>query len=195
MRRDALTPGEAAKLWHATRGDPRARLLIGLQMFCGLRACEVARAEAGDIIFNERGKAIALRVQGKGRKRKDASVAIPACLRPYLPARGPLIPNLHDPIKPLSPRGLHRIVAYALRYLAKIRRPGVTPHSLRHTAATEALRAGFSLGDISAFLRHQSLSSTMWYLHGVKEVRCPEHVISRRLIRRRAIGHAKPTSS
>ncbi|MBK6501507.1 MAG: tyrosine-type recombinase/integrase [Candidatus Microthrix sp.] len=39
----------------------------------------------------------------------------------------------------------------------------VGPHRLRHTAATELLRAGASLPEVAQVLRHHSISTTAIY--------------------------------
>jgi integrase/recombinase XerD len=41
--------------------------------------------------------------------------------------------------------------------------PPVGPHRLRHTAATEMLRAGGSLPEIAQVLRHRSATTTAQY--------------------------------
>jgi site-specific recombinase XerD len=41
----------------------------------------------------------------------------------------------------------------------------VTPHALRHTAATELLRLGAGLYDVSRFLRHRRIETTTRYIH------------------------------
>jgi len=51
--------------------------------------------------------------------------------------------------------------------LAASKRAGVTPavnaHRLRHTAATEMLRAGAGLGEVGQVLRHRSQLTTAVY--------------------------------
>ena len=48
--------------------------------------------------------------------------------------------------------------------------PWATPHSLRHTSATEAIHlAGANVVDISKRLGHKKLSTTLGYLHTADE--------------------------
>ena len=42
----------------------------------------------------------------------------------------------------------------------------VTPHTLRHAFATHALRAGNDIATVKDLLGHESVETTMIYLHG-----------------------------
>jgi site-specific recombinase XerD len=55
-----------------------------------------------------------------------------------------------------------RLVLRGLLRRARIERP-VTPHTLRHTAATHMLRGGADLLSVQKFLGHASLKSTERY--------------------------------
>ena len=64
------------------------------------------------------------------------------------------------PAGPLTRRGVSGVVKAACA------RAGVPPagaHRLRHTAATQMLRAGSSLPEIAQVLRHQQLKTTAVY--------------------------------
>jgi site-specific recombinase XerD len=67
------------------------------------------------------------------------------------------MPAPHDG---LSSSGISQVVSSACRR-AGIPRMGA--HRLRHTAATEMLRAGASLADVGQVLRHQSVATTSIY--------------------------------
>ena len=45
----------------------------------------------------------------------------------------------------------------------------LTPHALRHTAATANLLRGESLEQTRQFMRHSQVTSTMIYAHHLKE--------------------------
>jgi integrase/recombinase XerD len=79
--------------------------------------------------------------------------------RPRVSCRALFLRSL-APIVGLSSEGVRGIVARAGA------RVGLSPlgaHRLRHTAATEMLRAGASLPDIGQVLRHRRLRSTAVY--------------------------------
>lgn len=48
----------------------------------------------------------------------------------------------------------------------------ITPHILRHTTATTALQSGMPIADISKLLEHESIETTMIYIHSsIEDVR------------------------
>lgn len=51
---------------------------------------------------------------------------------------------------------------------AKIKKK-VTPHTLRHSFATNSLKAGADLRDVQIFLNHKSIATTQLYMHGQNE--------------------------
>ena len=65
--------------------------------------------------------------------------------------------------KPLSPRDIQRMVQKAI-YQAGLHRK-VTPHILRHTFATRALRSGVDIATLSSLMGHETLTTTARYLH------------------------------
>jgi integrase/recombinase XerC len=68
---------------------------------------------------------------------------------------------------PLSPEAVRQIVAgYARKAFGDGMR--VSPHTLRHTAATLLRRSGRGLEEVQNFLRHQRLETTKRYLHAVE---------------------------
>jgi site-specific recombinase XerD len=66
----------------------------------------------------------------------------------------------HAPYRPLSVGGLKTAVRDAAAR-AGLGRFG--PHRLRHTAATEMLRAGADLSEIGQVLRHREMTTTAIY--------------------------------
>lgn len=45
----------------------------------------------------------------------------------------------------------------------------ITPHTFRHTTATQALQAGMPVTDIQRLLGHASVSTTMVYAHTTQD--------------------------
>jgi len=130
----------------------------------GLRAGEVATITLDDIDW----RAGELLIHnGKGRREErlplpsDLGEAIVSYLRrrPQIQDRALLLRML-APAGPVTRRGVSGIVGAACK------RAGVPPvgsHALRHTAATEMLRAGSSLQEIGEVLRHQDPRTTARY--------------------------------
>lgn len=142
----------------------RDRAVMKLLVRLGLRAGEVARLQLDDIDW----RACEIVVVGKGPRLErlplphDVGEAIVDYLRdgrPRVPCRA-LFLRSKAPIGGLSSEGVTGIVA---RAGARVGLAPLGAHRLRHTAATEMLRAGASLPDIGQVLRHRRLQSTAVY--------------------------------
>jgi integrase/recombinase XerD len=130
----------------------------------GLRAGEIAAIELEDIDWR-RGE---LLVRGKGGRREilplpvDVGEALTGYLqrgRPRVACRR-LFLRVNAPGGALSPAGVSNVVRSACRRCGL---PVVCAHRLRHTVATETLRAGGSLEEIGQLLRQQSTFTTAIY--------------------------------
>lgn len=143
--------------------DVRARLIVLLEVQEGLRACEVARAEVGDIDFAER----TMLIRGKGRRERILPLSGQTweALEDYLAERplkaGALIRSKSEPWKGISPEHVAHLVQAWLRIVGT--RGG--GHRLRHTMATTLLREqGADVRDVQLALGHATLTSTSIYL-------------------------------
>jgi integrase/recombinase XerD len=131
----------------------------------GLRAGEVAALRLEDVDW----RAGELRITGKGRRAErlplpaDVGEAIVAYLQDGRPATAldrSLIVRVRAPHRGLTGGGVTQIV------FAAAARAGIGPihsHRLRHTAATQMLRAGASLEEIGQVLRHRQVLTTAIY--------------------------------
>jgi integrase/recombinase XerD len=131
----------------------------------GLRAGEVAALRLEDVDW----RAGELRIAGKGRRAErlplpaDVGEAIVAYLRDGRPATAQdrsLIVRVRAPHRGLTGGGVTQIV------FAAAARAGLGPlhsHRLRHTAATQMLRAGASLEEVGQVLRHRQVLTTAIY--------------------------------
>jgi site-specific recombinase XerD len=172
-RRASLLPRglDAAQVALLLESCPRDSLVgrrdlavLKLLVRLGLRAGEVARLGVDDIEW----RAGEIVVVGKGPRLErlplphDVGEAIVAYLRegrPRVSCRA-LFLRSRAPLVGLSSEGVTGIVA---RAGARVGLAPLGAHRLRHTAATEMLRAGASLPDIGQVLRHRRLGSTAVY--------------------------------
>ncbi|MCR5258226.1 MAG: site-specific integrase [Desulfovibrio sp.] len=182
-RRDDLSVSQIQDLIASVQGDGererRDRALLRLMSRCGLRTVEIERADVEDM--RTLAGCPVLFVQGKGRGEKCEYVKLPQsverALRSYLAdrtvrreadGRTPLFSSLSD-------RNLGcRLGRSTIRHMVKDRLRSIgldskrlSAHSLRHSCATTALRAGVPLADVQAVLRHRSASTTMLYAHAL----------------------------
>ena len=127
----------------------------------GLRSVEVARLELGDIDW----RAGEIQIAGKARRRDrlplphDVGEALTAYLRKVRPTTSnrQVFLMLKAPIRPIRPDLVGDVTRWACRRAGL---PEVGPHRLRHALATEMLRRGAKLVEISQVLRHRDLATT-----------------------------------
>ena len=174
--RGVLTAEQVATLFEAVEGDDllalRDRALMAAMVYAGLSEIELIRADCEDVEQNLLGWF--LRVQGKGHTAKDQQVPLdpPAAdaLQNYLAARGRLRPE--SPLfvshghrsegQRLNTRTVRSRVNTHLK-AAGLKRPGISPHSLTHTAPLIWLNDGMALEEVRQRMRHGTLDTTMIY--------------------------------
>lgn len=130
----------------------------------GLRAGEVAALELSDIDW----RAGEVLVRGKGRREErlplpvDVGDALVGWLRRGRPRCEcvNVFTRVRAPHRGLSSGGVSAIVRAAC---ARAGLAEMGAHRLRHTAATEMLRAGAGLAEVGQVLRHSSLLTTAIY--------------------------------
>jgi integrase/recombinase XerC len=146
-----------------------ATTLLGaaLMVTTGVRVHEVVCIECQDIDLGGR----SVRLLGKGRRERQVFLTndwITELVGAYLGTRGAL--NLRHS-RLLFNRHYEPLTASAMR--ARLRKAAqladlsarVTPHMLRHTAATQLIEAGVDIRYIQRLLGHASLSTTEIYTH------------------------------
>lgn len=155
MRRpvDVLTIPEIAALADA---EPHYRGLIWMLATCGLRIGEAAALNVGDVIVQR--NRLLVRHSKTGLPRE---VPVPAATLAMLAVD-------RDPDEPLftsvsggrmSP-GSWRKWAFG-RAKIQIGRPDITPHMLRHTAASLAIRSGADVKAVQRMLGHATAAMTL----------------------------------
>jgi site-specific recombinase XerD len=151
----------------------RDRAILELLFSSGLRVSELCNLNRDHINLN-RGEFM---VRGKGQKDRPVFVSPEAteCLAAYLETR-------NDSAKPLfirysglkqgdsggesfrlTPRSVQRMVSQYAK-LAGITKQ-VSPHTLRHSFATDLLMNGADLRSVQSMLGHSNISTTQVYTH------------------------------
>ncbi len=142
-------------------------LAVALMITTGVRVNELVGIKCKDINLAAR----SIRILGKGHRERHVYLTndwITSLTSAYFDARVALGID-HDQL--LFNRHLAPLTAPAMRYrLARISRNteieiAVTPHMLRHSAATQLLEAGVDIRVIQRLLGHASLSTTEIYTH------------------------------
>lgn len=163
----ALGAGQIRTLLRSFDGSPlglRDAAIVRLLLRLGLRAAEVAALDLDDVDW----RSGELTVRGKGHR--DTRLPLPhevgRALAAYLQRGRPrastrsLFLRSHAPHTRIRPGAVSHLAQTALR------RAGIAAggsHLLRHTAATELLRAGASLVEIAHVLRHSHVDTTAIY--------------------------------
>ncbi len=152
----------------------RDKAVLELLFSTGLRVSELASLKI-DMINLKRDE---FTVLGKGSKHRVVFLSEDArrAIKAYLGRRRDVSPYLfvrHDRAKqnsqtkdgaqPLTPRSVQRIVDRYAREAGITKR--VTPHTLRHTYATDLLRNGADIRAVQSLLGHESITTTQVYTH------------------------------
>jgi len=165
----ALEAGEVARLLascdRATAIGRRDRAILSLLARLGLRCCEVAALCLDDIDW--RAGEITIRGKGSATERLPLPHEVGDALADYLrdgrsASAGfrQVFVTAKAPRRPLSPTAVTHVVGSACK------RGGIRPvgaHRLRHTLASDLLRAGTPLAQIAPVLRHASVATTAIY--------------------------------
>ncbi len=143
--------------------------ILELLYATGIRVGELCGLDIDDLDQSRR----VVRVFGKGRKERTVPYGVPASqavddwLRDGRPA---LVRAGSGPALFLGARG-GRIDQRAVRRMVHARladlpdAPDLSPHGLRHTAATHLLEGGADLRSVQELLGHASLATTQIYTH------------------------------
>jgi integrase/recombinase XerD len=152
--------------------------IINLMVNTGMRCIEISRLDLCDITPDKQGYRVA--IQGKGRLYKDRSVHIPESMmffiHHYLLEREDLTGKNNPPLfinhshcssGRITPLTISKAIKRYLRAI-NIDSKKLTAHSLRHTAAINAIKAGAKITDVQSMLGHKYSSSTDIYLRALE---------------------------
>lgn len=152
--------------------DYRDSALLETFYSTGARVSELCSADMTDLDFSS-GR---LKVMGKGAEERIVFITASAAarLRAYFVERqlkfgapaGPLFINGRDGGR-LTVRGAYDVVVKRARAAGLHDR--VSPHTLRHSFATELLDQGADIRAVQEMLGHKNLSTTQVYTHTTKE--------------------------
>ena len=174
-----LDDRDAARLMAAARAstDPRDRLVVELLARTGMRAGELAGLDADAVVQIGAGHWLRIPL---GKLRNDRYVPLHPELVELLAAW--TAANLEhirrhkrlvaDHRGPLDRYVIGRIVARVGRAAGV---PGVHPHRLRHTLATQAINRGMRLEAIAALLGHRKMEMTLIYARIANRVVADEY--------------------
>ena len=172
-----LNEDELKNLFTAIPNDTKAGLrdkaMIALLYSSGLRVSELAKLDRNNINLTRR----EFMVRGKGQKDRVVFIdqAAADLINSYVNARTDNLPALfiryggHEAVdqsgdfKRLTPRSIQRIVKHYGKLAGIVKT--VTPHTLRHSFATDLLMNGADLRSVQSLLGHSNISTTQIYTH------------------------------
>ena len=141
----------------------RDRAVLEVFYSSGLRISELAGLNLEDVDFIGG----IVKIRGKGKKERIAPIGEAALttIRKYLERRKKQVDAvfLNKNSRRITTRGIRDIVVKYLR-VAGIK-PGVSPHTFRHSFATHLLNRGAALRTVQELLGHANLSTTQIYTH------------------------------
>lgn len=149
----------------------RDRAILELLFSTGLRVSELAGLKKENVNL----KLEEFTVRGKGDKPRVVFISNQArfWLEKYLSKRGDMDPHLfvsHDRAQKgratdsgLTSRSVERIVEGHAKAAGITKR--ITPHTMRHTFATDLLRNGADIRSVQTMLGHSSITTTQIYTH------------------------------
>lgn len=153
----------------------RETAIIEVLYSTGCRVSELTTIKLSDIDWNKH----SVTLFGKGKKFRTSYINAKAevALQAYLSTRVHQCEYLFNNDRgggQMNKRNVERIIRKIKNRAGFIDRK-ITPHTFRHTTATQALRSGMPVNDIQILLGHVNLATTMIYAHTTNEAVASGH--------------------
>ncbi|KFI91626.1 tyrosine-type recombinase/integrase, partial [Bifidobacterium stellenboschense] len=147
----------------------RDAAVLELLYATGIRVAELVGLDVADVDFSSR----TVRVTGKGNRQRVVPFGLPAqrALLAWLDGGRPVLLHGDGSCRALflGSRGgrLNQRIARDVVHEESRRAgvPDISPHALRHSAATHLLDGGADLREVQEMLGHSSLKTTQRYTH------------------------------
>jgi integrase len=184
IRRDyplpiVLSRDETRRLLHGIRSG-RFRAILTLIHHCGLRVGEAVRLRPSDI---DSARGVIRIIDGKGGKNREVPIApamierlrlfwrahrnphwlFPGVGRGWKDRCHSLAAAMAESTHPMSVSSVQNAMRMAVASCGL--KKNATCHTLRHSFATHLLEGGVSIRQVSDYLGHSTLQSTLIYLH------------------------------
>lgn len=164
-----LTAPELRSLLAASRqSDPLLNLSVMLMFTTGMRVGELVTLQMSDIDLEGR----TLRVRGKGDRERQVFLTADSLISDLKAQlrRNALSGSADKGLLMLSANGRPISTDWVRRYLRRLAKSAgltrrITPHMLRHSAATSLLEAGVDIRFVQRLLGHRSIATTEIYTH------------------------------
>lgn len=159
----------------ATPSGLRDRTIMELFFSSGMRISELTALNADQVSFindNDPKRTYELSIVGKGKHIRTIFISPRSAewLRTYLKSRRdvfkPLFINVRskdDDTTRLTPRAIQMMISRSAMLAGLSKK--VTPHTLRHTYATDLLNHGADLRSVQELLGHKNVATTQIYTH------------------------------
>jgi site-specific recombinase XerD len=185
-----LSTAEADRLIAAADADsPRASALIRMLLYLGLRCGSAIGANTDDLGYDRGHRVLTVRMKNAKVRRAPIPPALEAAITAMLaergaPESGPLFVTSTG--NRLDEPYLFKLVQRLARVAAIPSADDLSPHSLRHTFATDYLDAGGNLRDLQDAMGHADPRTTRRYDRARHNLdRHPAHILATRFGARR----------
>ena len=160
IKKDGFSEEELDDIREACK-NPRDRAVVEFLYSSGVRVSEMVRLNKDDIDWNAR----RCKVFGKGNKERIVYFSVPAKKRlaEYLESRTDDNPALFVSLKRPYDRVTKGSIEKSLTVIGDKINCHVYPHRFRHTCATTLLAKGMPIEEVSKFLGHEKVETTMIY--------------------------------